>query len=61
MKLAQEYETRLLCQIPLVMEVGEAAEEGRNVFQQTDKVAVVAFENLAGQVIEAIETIKTNK
>lgn len=61
MKLAREYETRLLCQIPLVMEVGEAAEEGRNVFQQTDKVAVVAFENLAGQVIEAIETIKTNK
>jgi ATP-binding protein involved in chromosome partitioning len=60
MRLAQEYGTRLLCQIPLVMEVGEAAEAGRNVFQQTDKTAVEAFEKLAGQVIEAIETNNTN-
>ncbi len=60
MRLAQEYGTRLLCQIPLVMEVGEAAEAGRNVFQQTDKTVVEAFEKLAGQVIEAIETNNTN-
>lgn len=60
MRLAQEYGTMLLCQIPLVMEVGEAAEAGRNVFQQTDKTVVEAFEKLAGQVIEAIETNNTN-
>jgi len=60
MKLAQEFETRLLCQIPLVMEVGEAAESGRNVFQQTDRVAVEAFEKLAGQVVESIETQRIN-
>ncbi|MDX9773717.1 MAG: Mrp/NBP35 family ATP-binding protein [Bacteroidales bacterium] len=60
MKLAQEYETKLLCQIPLVMEVGEAADKGRNVFQQTEKTAVEAFETLAGQVIEAIEVMRGN-
>ncbi len=54
MKLAKEYDAKLLCQIPLVMEVGEAAEEGRNVFQQTNKTAVEAFETLAAQVMEAI-------
>jgi hypothetical protein len=40
--------------VPLVMEVGEAAEEGRNVFQQADKAAVEAFEILAGQVMEGL-------
>ncbi|MDZ7635386.1 MAG: Mrp/NBP35 family ATP-binding protein [Bacteroidales bacterium] len=57
MKLAKEYDTKLLCQIPLVMEVGEAAEEGRNVFQQTNKSAIEAFETLASQVIEAVAVI----
>lgn len=61
MKLAKEYDTKLLCQIPLVMEVGEAAEEGRNVFQQTNQTAVEAFETLAGQVIETIESTVVNK
>ncbi len=58
MKLAKEYNTRLLCQIPLVMEVGEAAEQGLNVFQQTDKSAVEAFEKLAVEVIESVEREK---
>ncbi|MCI0523289.1 MAG: Mrp/NBP35 family ATP-binding protein [Bacteroidales bacterium] len=54
MKLAREFDTRLLCQIPMVMEVGEAADTGRDVFQQSDKTAIEAFETLAGQVIEAV-------
>jgi ATP-binding protein involved in chromosome partitioning len=55
MKLAKEFDTRLLCKIPLVMEVGEAAEEGRNVFQQANREAVEAFEILAAQIIEVTE------
>jgi ATP-binding protein involved in chromosome partitioning len=54
MKLAKEFDTKLLCQIPLVMEVGEAAEEGRNVFQQENKAAIEAFETLAGQVMDRL-------
>jgi ATP-binding protein involved in chromosome partitioning len=59
-KLAKEFDTNLLCQIPLVLEVGEAAEAGRNVFQQKDKAAVEAFETLAGQIIEATEKLNSN-
>jgi ATP-binding protein involved in chromosome partitioning len=55
MKLAEEYDTKLLCQIPLIMEVGEAAEKGRNVFQQMDKTAVKAFETLASGVMESLK------
>jgi len=58
-KLAKEYDTNLLCQIPLILEVGEAAEAGRSVFQQTSKTAVEAFETLAGQVMEATENLKS--
>lgn len=60
-KLAREFDTNLLCQIRLVLEVGEAAEAGRTVFQQTNKTAVEAFETLAGQVMEAVENQKPNK
>ncbi len=60
-KLAREFDTNLLCQIPLVLEVGEAAEAGRTVFQQTNKTAVEAFETLAGQVMEVVENQKPNK
>jgi len=59
-KLAKEFNTKLLCQIPLVMEVGEAADAGRNVFQQKDKAAAEAFETLAGEIIEATENLNTN-
>lgn len=55
MRLAGELNSRLLCRIPLVMEVGEAAEKGRNVFQQNDRSAVEAFETLAAQVTEIVE------
>jgi len=55
MKLAKEFDTKLLCQVPLVMEVGEAAEEGRNVFQQENMAAVEAFETLAGQVMDRLK------
>lgn len=56
LKLAKEFDTRLLCKIPLVMEVGEASERGCNVFQQSDKTVVEAFETLANEVIEAAQS-----
>jgi len=54
-KLAGEFDTRLLCQVPLVAEVGSAAEEGRNVFHQSDKTVVEAFEILAEQILTITE------
>jgi ATP-binding protein involved in chromosome partitioning len=50
-KLAGEIGTRLLGQIPLVMEIGEAAEIGVTVYNQTDKAVSAAFEKIVEQII----------
>jgi len=51
LKLAKEFDTVLLGQIPFVMEVGEAAEKGLSVFSQKNKSVVTAFEQIAEQII----------
>jgi ATP-binding protein involved in chromosome partitioning len=50
--LANEFNTTLLGQIPLVMEVGEAAEHGKTVFSQDNKAVITAFENIGSEVIK---------
>jgi ATP-binding protein involved in chromosome partitioning len=54
-KLALEFDTWLLGQIPLVMEVGEAAEKGLSVFSQTNKIVMDAFEKIAVIIISKAE------
>jgi len=44
--LASEINSTLLGQIPLVAEVGEAAEKGLSIYNQTDKTVISAFENI---------------
>lgn len=51
LKLAKEFDTVLLGQIPLVLEVGEAADKGLSVFSQKNKSVVTAFEQIAEQII----------
>jgi len=51
LKLAKEFNTILLGQIPLVKEVGESAEQGLSVFSQNNKVVVTAFEQIAELII----------
>jgi ATP-binding protein involved in chromosome partitioning len=55
LKLAKEFDTILLGQIPLVMEVGEAAELGLSVFSQKNKSVVTAFENIAELIVSKTE------
>jgi ATP-binding protein involved in chromosome partitioning len=50
-KIASEYNSQLLGQIPLVIEVGEAAENGKSIFSQNNKEVVSVFENIAGKLI----------
>jgi ATP-binding protein involved in chromosome partitioning len=50
-KMAGEFNTRLLGQIPLVMAVGEAAEQGKSAFNQSDKTVITAFENIAATLV----------
>jgi ATP-binding protein involved in chromosome partitioning len=54
-KLAIEYNTFLLGQIPLVMEVGEAAEKGLSIFSQTNKLVVKSFEKIAELIMSKTE------
>jgi len=55
LKLAKEFDTVLLGQIPLVLEVGEAAEKGLSVFSQKNKSVVTAFENIAERIVSKNE------
>ena len=48
--LAEELDVPLLAQIPLVMELGESAEEGQTIFSSENQVIQKAFENLAATV-----------
>ncbi len=57
-QLASEFNTRLLCQVPLVMAVGSSAEEGRSVFHMNEGAVTEAFEQIAEQVIALTEEKK---
>jgi hypothetical protein len=50
-----EFDTWLLRQIILVMEVGEVAEKGLSIFSQANKKVVDAFEKIAELLISKME------
>jgi len=54
-KLAVEFNTNLLGQIPLVVEVGEAAEKGLSVFSQKNRLVAESFEKISEILISKIE------
>jgi len=54
-KMAGEFNTRLLGQIPLVAEVGEAADHGRSVFSQENTAVAEEFESIAGKILSNTE------
>jgi ATP-binding protein involved in chromosome partitioning len=54
-KLAIEFDTNLLGQIPLVMELGEAAEKGLSVFSQKNKDVAEAFEKIMEVILSKTE------
>jgi len=54
-KLSKEFDTDLLGQIPLVMELGEAAEKGLSVFSQKNKAVAESFEKISEILISKTE------
>lgn len=50
--IADEFGTRLIGQIPLVMELGEAAEKGQTAFHVINHAVVSAFETMASAIAE---------
>ncbi len=59
--LAKDFDTMLLGQIPLVMEIGEAAEQGLSVFNQTNMQVVEAFEKIAELLISEVGNLNKLK
>lgn len=57
LKIAQEFDTILLGQIPLVAEVGEAAEQGKSIFSQANKQVAGIFEEIAERIISKVEGV----
>ncbi len=53
-RLAAELEVPMLGQIPLVAEVGEAADKGLSVFSQSEKEPANAFDSLATDLINRL-------
>lgn len=58
-KLAEEKGYALLGQIPLVQSIREGGDEGKPVALNTDSITGMAFDNLADNVVEAVD--KRNK
>jgi ATP-binding protein involved in chromosome partitioning len=54
-KLADETDSRLLGQIPLVAEIGEIADKGLTVYNQSDKALTQAFDAISDKICEIIQ------
>jgi ATP-binding protein involved in chromosome partitioning len=54
-KLANEFNTRLLGQIPLVMELGEGAEKGKTVYNLDNSKITEAFDTMSQNIIKIIK------
>ena len=55
LKLAKEFDTVLLGQIPLVLEIGEGAEKGLTVFSLKNATAIKTFDSIAEMIINKPE------
>jgi ATP-binding protein involved in chromosome partitioning len=53
-KMAIEFDTFFLGQIPLVLEVGEAAEQGKTIFSQKNKKVVKIFEKITELILSKV-------
>ena len=58
--LATELNTSLIGQIPLVQEIGERAEIGLSIFNQTDQSVIKAFDMISEAILEQIKIVEPN-
>jgi ATP-binding protein involved in chromosome partitioning len=54
-KLASEFKTRLLGQIPLVLEIGEVSDKGTTIYDQPDRTIIDTFDRISHLITEIIE------
>jgi len=54
-KLATEFNTRLLGQIPLVLEIGDVSDRGLTIYNQPDKNVMETFDKISNTIYELTE------
>lgn len=54
-KMAHEFKTRLLGQIPLILEVGEVSDKGTTIYNQKNNQVIEMFEKISNLVNEIVQ------
>lgn len=54
-KLAAEIPCQLLAQIPFIMDIGEAAEKGKSIFEMSAEQATTIFDELAHNIMKELQ------
>ena len=54
-KMAQEFQTRLLGQIPIVLEIGEVSDKGTTIYSQPDRTIIESFDKISSQINELVK------
>lgn len=55
-KLAKEFKTQLLGQIPMVLEIGEGSDKGKTIYNQSDKTIISSFDSISQLIKELTGT-----
>jgi ATP-binding protein involved in chromosome partitioning len=54
-KIALEFRTRLLGQIPIVLEIAEVSDKGTTIYSQSDTTIIELFDRIAQQINELVK------
>ena len=54
-KMAQEFQTKLLGQIPIVLEIGEVSDKGTTIYNQQDRTIIELFNMISSQINELVK------
>src|SRR4030042_5360739 len=54
-KLAHEFRTRLLGQIPLVLKIGEGSDKGTTIYNQPDRTIIDSFDKISHLINEIVK------
>ena len=54
-KMAHEFGTRLLGQIPIVLEIGEVSDKGTTIYSQPNNIIIESFENISLLIHEIVQ------
>lgn len=57
-KLAAETDSKLLARILIIMDIGEAAEQGKNIFETAAEQAIGIFDDLAANLMRGLPSVR---